>query len=449
MKNCWKNKFRSYLSFFSFLLLGIISITSCDDEPNDLGLSLLPGEDKIPAYYIDTVTIGLSQYILPINYYTTGNNPLIGVADDPVFGRIWAGVASDLFFKDGYDSAYFDKKKVLDSVKIVFQFDSIFYFNSANPFDHNLLIEIYNLTKPIYRDSAYKTDIKPESFLPGTKLLFSQEVNILWKNVSFKMPSSSHSFFQKYLDLDSNKVQNESDRYNKGLYGLFFYPVHQNGRNILARLQTANYENCYLRMYYHLENTETVDSLTAFFYSYYVDSTNNTKYGNAGLSFMTYNYNRAAIKTRLNGSTNDSLIYILSENNLRAKIDFSNLMKLPDIGHYNVLKSEILIPYEPTFYNSSSAIQTKTGLIKSIELKVALKTDSFVSYTNQFSSPLYSAYIDTANKHYVIDVTNYIYKRLNNKTSVNELYVFPYYQYNVNTTMLKNKLKLKIKYLKY
>jgi hypothetical protein len=434
-----------------FVFLSSFYLSSCDDDPNSLGLDMIPPSDKLPAYYIDTVTIPLSPSTYP-SYYTVGNNPFLGVAIDPVFGQIWAGVGSDIYFPYPFDTATWGKEKIIDSVKISMYFDSVVYHNPnpADPLDHSFELAIYNLTRPIHKDSLYSKDINPKVFCSGGQLLDLKLLEYPVKNdISFYLPDNALSYFQKYLTMDSSTIISDSLRHQKGVYGLFFSPHYVQGKDIIVRFNTEDTSRSFIRIVYHLENDKsTYYTLNGYFVSYYIDSYQ-SGYGNAGLSFMTYDYSKAKVKTRLNGATDDSLIYILAEDNIRAKVDFSNLKLLPDLGHYIVLKADLYIPLEKYFYNSSSTYQTKTTMLTSIDLKSCAKSDSFVSYYTNFGMPLYYSKIDTVTNSYMLDVTDYVNALLNNKFSYSSLYFFPYFEYSLQSAFIKNKVRLKIKYLKY
>jgi len=61
---------------------------------------------------------------------------------------------------------------------------------------------------------------------------------------------------------------------------------------------------------------------------------------------------------------------------------------------------------------------------------------------------MYSGSIDTTSHSYIFDVTEFINKKLNGATTTDELYFYPTYRYSLQSAFLKNRLKLKIKYLK-
>lgn len=439
-----RNKFSPI--FLLFFCCAIVFV-SCDDEATDLGISLLPPSDKMPAYYIDTVEVTLTPYTSTF-YYANLNNPFVGIATDPVFGKVTAAFASDIYFIDPYDTATWGKRRILDSVKIYLFFDSVVYHNPnpANPLDHSFRLAFYPLSRPIKKDSSYTSATKPADFLQGAQLLTSQFFEYPVNNqVSFYMPNSALSYFQPYLDMDSTQITSDTLRHERGLYGLMFYPQYVNN-DIIYRLQTSDSLTA-IEFTYHIEGDTVRYKLYGYFPSYYGDKKVSSGYNNGGISFIQWDHTKAKVRTKLNGWNEDTLIYILGESPYRAKINFSRLNPLIKSNNYNVIKADLYVAFEDYFYKTSTN-KTYTPRLTNVDLKIAAATDSFVSYSTVFGAPLANTAIDTASKSFLLDVTDYVNKRLNNATTVEELYFFPTYRYSLQSAFLKNKLKLKIKYLK-
>jgi len=430
-----------------FVSCCFLTVVSCDDAPNDLGVNILPSSDKMPAYYIDSVEVTLSPYTSAF-YYANLNNPFLGIATDPVFGKLVASFASDIYFPFPFDTVTWGKRKILDSVKISLYFDSVVYHNPkpANPFDHSFKLAFYPLTRPIAKDSNYSSPTRPGSFVDGSSTLAVRFFEYPFKNqVSFYLPKSALSYFQKYFNMDSTHIQSDSLRHLRGLYGLMFYPQYINN-DIIYRLKTSDTLTC-IEFTYRIEGDPVFYKLKGYFPSYYEDDKSSYGYNNGGLSLIEWDHSKAKVRTRLNGWVQDSLIYILGESPHRAKINFSQLNPLIKANQYIVIKADLYVGYEDHFYKTSIN-PTYTPRLKNFDLKIAVTADSFASYSKVYGTPMYSGIIDTASRSYVFDVTDYINKRLNGTISVEELYFYPTYRYSVQSAFLKNRLKLKIKYLK-
>ncbi|MGC8825011.1 MAG: DUF4270 family protein [Bacteroidales bacterium] len=432
------------------LVISIAVITaSCDDKATDLGIDLLPPSDKMPAYYIDTIEVTLTPYLAPWSWASL-NNPFLGVAYDPVFGKMLAAFATDIYFPYPYDTATWGKQRIIDSVRISLYFDSIVYHNPnpANPLDHSFRLAIYPLTKPIKKDSVYQATTNISSFTQGSYMLASKLFDYPYKNLmSFYFPNSALAYFQQYLNLDSTQIRSDTLRHEKGIYGLMFYPQYVHN-DIIYRLRTGD-SSTYIEFVYHTIGDTTLHRIRGYFYNYYYDEKTPFGYNNGGISIITWDHSKAKVKTALNGLSNDTMIYILGESPYRAKLDFSKLSPLIRSGnYYNVIKADLYVAYDDYFYKAP-VNPTYTPKLKDIDLKISAGVDSFASYSSVFGNPLYNSTIDTSTHSYLLDVTDYINKRLNNATSIEELYFFPTYRYSVQSAFLKNKLKLKIKYLKH
>jgi len=438
-----KNK---YSSFF-YLILFLLITSSCDDNISDFGLDIIPPQDKYSVFELDTVKVLANQYFYDDTIYSE-NYPIVGIATDPVLGRVEASLLNDLYFDYSAITNYDNKKKTVDSVKIYLWLDTIYYKNTSNPLNNNLKFAIYSLTKPIDRKVTYKSSYDISNFTSGGQKLLEKEVNVLYKSITLTFPSSANSFFQKYIDLDSAQLIDDTTRYKYGIYGLYFKPIEVKENGIIVRFNTAQTSNTYIRIYFHVEDSTNVinDSISGYIFARWTNLAGYRLYSNASLNYIKFDHSKSSVSTVLNGNVNDSLLYFMGESGLYAKLDFSNLHQYSNNSNICVVKADLVIPYDLKYYNNQNNIYTLTDKISTFSLKL-IQDDKLVSYSSKYGSMIYTAYRDTSLKSYVFDVTAFVQKVFLNATGENELYLTPTYMHHLKSMFFdKNKIKLKIKY---
>jgi hypothetical protein len=426
---------------------------SCDDDITELGTELLPSSDKFTGLEIDSLTITARQFEYKQDL-SNSNYAYLGIATDPYFGEIKASVFNDLTLEEkpaNYDTLI----KTVDSVELYLYFDATMYRLDSN--NNSLSLEIYRMIDSLETSTTYDSTFNKNKYYNSSSLLTSKDIDIQDKIVKIKMPSSSYSYFQKIVDLDSAKLYDKYAIHKAGVYGLVFNPVNSAGNGIIARLNTADTKKTYLDIYYHINTTSpktsadtTIsDYVKMSLISHWTDTVDYTSdyYGNAKANLITYDYTKSSVSTSLNGSTNDSLFYVLGEAGQIAVLNFSNLTNLAALGKYNVIKADLFIPYKEEFYYSNNQYSTKLP-ITDLGLYVSPKTDSFVYYSTAFDYMKYTPTMDTIG-NFKFDVTEYVQLKLNNPTTYNEFYISALSEGFNCAILKKNGIKLKIKYTKF
>jgi hypothetical protein len=440
------------------IVLTTLLFTACKDDPSEFGADVIPDSDKFKGLSIDTVTVKAIQY----NYIEKLSNTdysFVGIATDPYFGRISATLFNDIVLEK-YPTKYDGLVKTVDSVHLYLFFDQTMFHNSSN----NLLrLQVYSMTDSLSTSALYDTSFKKEKYINPASLLTSETIDIQDKYLKLVMPSNTLSYFQKIVDLDSAQLNNKTEMHKIGVYGFAFVPVDVAGNGIIARLNTADYTKTYLNVYYHIakkstvtQNDTTINDYLNFSFisswdtSYY--TTSKSYYGNPKANLVTYDYSKTSVSNGLNGLSNDSLFYVLGEAGQKAKLDFSNLSYLPDQKKYNVIKAELFIPFQAEYYKPDNNVHTLLPL-GSYRLFYEERPDTFSIYYDKqykhlFNYEQFTPTIDTATNSIKFDVTEYIQKRLNGTTSINEFCLLQVSSGFSSAILKKNKIKLKIKYTK-
>jgi hypothetical protein len=428
--------------FTSALTISFVSLffIACDDDLSEFGAEMMPASDKFTGFETDTVTVTASQYNY-IEFASQSDYAYLGIATDPVFGEISASLLNEMILEEEAKN-YDGLTKVVDSVRLHLYFDNNQVYKSST--NSVLSLAIYSMIDTLSLDSIYRNSLDVEHFYNSSSLLTSNDIDIQDKLVKIDFPSSSFNYFQKIVDLDSAAVNNRDSLHKAGIYGFLFKPLP--GNEIIARLNTGQYDSTYMDIYFHLKDDTLSHYLRMSFISSWYDTSDyySIIYGNAKANVIKYDYSKASVSTSLNGSTDDSLLYIFGEGGLKGKVNFSNLTLLPDIGKYNVIKAEMFIPYD-------SNVRSKTRLTTAnLGLYFMQNTDTFKNLSDSLTYTRYKPYIDTTTDSYMFDVTEYINQKLKYPNYSNEMYLLNTASSNsFNCAILKkDRIKLKIKYTK-
>jgi len=442
---------------FAIVLTSLL-FTACNDDSSEFGANVIPDSDKFKGLSIDTVTVKASQYNY-IEKLSISDYALLGIATDPYFGQISASLFNDIVLEK-YPTKYDGYTKTVDSVHLYLYFDQTMYATTSN---NMLNLQIYSLIDSLSTKVKYDTSFRKEKYINPSSLLTTETIDIQDKYVKMVMPANTFSYFQKIVNLDSALLNNKVERYKIGVYGLAFIPVDVPGNGIIARLNTSDYQKTYINIYYHVaekspktSNDTIVNDYLNFSFisswdtSYY--STTKYYYGNAKANLVNYDYSKTTVSNGLNGLSNDSLFYILGEGGQKAKLDFSNLSYLPDQKKYNIIKAELFIPYQTDYYIQTNSVHTILPL-GSYKLFYEEKPDTFSvyydkNYKHLFNYEQYVPTIDSATNSIKFDVTEYLQRRLNGLTSLNEFTLLQVSNGFSSAILKKNKIKLKIKYTK-
>ncbi|NLA23329.1 MAG: DUF4270 domain-containing protein [Bacteroidales bacterium] len=202
---------KSRLIILSLFLVSIF-FASCKKEPNEIGLNLQPGSDKMELF---SDTLYVETYTVLDNNIASDERSIspIGSYIDPMFGF----VKSDFFTHLRLSAANVDFSKEANSVdSLVLHLNCVGHYGNQS---NTQKIKIYRvLNKDIYTDSIYYSDYKFEA--NDLQELASKEFNNWAKDttLSIKMPQTLIDEFTNSSNT-SNFVSNETFiKYFKGLY---------------------------------------------------------------------------------------------------------------------------------------------------------------------------------------------------------------------------------------
>ncbi len=248
------------LSVGIFFLL--VTISACDD-PNDLGLEILPGTDLINVKN-KVIKDEISAYVNSESGIVTNRESynLLGSINDPVFGNTTVNFATQLRI-DSYTD--FGTNPVVDSTFLYLYYRST-YGDTITP-QH---IKVYELETMIYNELKYTQDIDLKSMASNEvigELTFTPKVVLdsVRKDTIYqtlKIPIES-SFSQKFISADSADmviIDTFLEKICKGIY-IESEKVNTAKSGSLITIETApakSFPGAFLRIFYNNDENKNI-----------------------------------------------------------------------------------------------------------------------------------------------------------------------------------------------
>ena len=310
-------KFNCILS----LILIVGTLLSCDDEPYQIGLNLLPGQDLIEikdtTLAIETYTIGpVSIPVTDSLYFPFGNY------NDEVFGHTKAGMVLE-FSPAGY-YVEINQGAVADTVIMNIYYDTIY-----GGVDYIPQIEVFALTEGIDKSMRYDTDYDMTGKYDPVDLSISgTEKPDTTNSLSIRLQNSFGDMLLNIPGLNDSlmfttyKIDSVFDHHFKGLY---LNPVTENNNKGLITIRSVSFT-----VWFHTE-TDTTSISFAFL-------SQDTRYlnvdgqkvwlGDRSIKIFEHDYSGSAIE-HLNDSTfHDTVLYLQSLGGTQAILKFPALEQL-------------------------------------------------------------------------------------------------------------------------
>lgn len=332
--------------FFSLIFIAGV-LQSCEDEPYQIGLELLPEQDDIDVEQVDTLTIEtylIGPAAIPVYdslYFPFGNY------SDQVFGHTKAGMVME-FSPAGY-YVKINQGAVTDTVIMNIYYDTIY-----GGVDYVPQVEVFAMTEGIDKSARYYSDFDvtgkydPENLsISGTEKpdttnrLRIRLQNSLGESL-LQIPGLNDS-----LNFTTYKIDSIFDDHFKGLY---LNPVTDDNSKGLITVRSVLFT-----VWFHTDE----DTLAAMSFAFLPED---TRYLNVGgtvawlgdrsIKIFEHDYNGSTI-THLNDSTyHDSVLYLQSLGGTQAIIKFPSLEQLretlgwvsEDNPVVSVNNAELIIP---------------------------------------------------------------------------------------------------------
>ncbi|MCO5264999.1 MAG: DUF4270 domain-containing protein [Lentimicrobium sp.] len=243
----------------TIIAIASIVITSCQKEPNLIGLDLLPTGEYLNLDYTDTST--LIAYTLREDSLRTDELSLnlLGSIADPVFGTTTASIYTQ--YKLVKNNLTFGENAVADSMVLTLVYKGIYGDSSAQK-----TIRVYEMADTINYDSAYYST-RTIATLPELigEATFVPNLNEADSIDGVKMPPHmrvvlTQEFANKIINADTNDLAN-NENFNRVFKGLYITSEDATspGTGSILYLDLLDAVSR-LKLYYH--NSEDTTSIT-------------------------------------------------------------------------------------------------------------------------------------------------------------------------------------------
>lgn len=438
-----------------FFLLGfVIFLSSCEDEPDLIGLGLQPQNDRLGLAYSDTTSI-VAYSMIEDSLRSNFSPSLLGTYNDPVFGNTSASIFTQARLSD--NNVTFGSNPTFDSLVMFLPYTGSYMYNSIYEKPYPLNIKIYEVDQKMSSDSIYY----------GDKLL--PYVNTVLANLTFT-PNTKDSIVYNGEKLPpmlvvkfsnnilGNKLLNaapanftDNDAFTSFMKGLFIkaMPLATNQQNKGSILYFNLYNSPLAKMtlYYKKNVTDTFSSKYNF-----VFNEKNIKYTN----FNHYGYTNAHpdLKNQIGigGVPDTSLgqqkLYLQSMGGIKLKLKFPYLREW--VNNKKIIVNEAVLVLKNADLNDKN---TPPNLLAILKLVANGKTELLPDFYAEGPS-FFDATYNSTSREYRIRITRYIQQMLNTNEADYGLYMFVdsrrttanrFMFYGTDKT-LPNRMKLELRY---
>ncbi|MDD4225405.1 MAG: DUF4270 domain-containing protein [Mariniphaga sp.] len=325
--------------FLALLISSIFLFHGCN-EPNDLGMELLPHTDLIEVKSL-VERNSISSYTFQEDSIPTSmaSKSLLGSFYDPVFGITTINFATQFRLQEFPE---FGTNPVADSVKLVLYY-RLMYGDTITP----QKLKVFELSSSLDVDAAYYQDVKLEEltsnnllgeldYIPVVKL-DSVSADTFYQRISINLDPL---LGEKLIDADSLQMINNDVflEYFKGLF-ISCEPQTETGGAILTLEASSNerFQGSALVLYYNNQENMQKENPDTLYHPYVI-----TPFS-ARVNSFEHDYSNTVFYNHLNSeSGNDSLIYVQATGGLKSKVIIEGLSSWKDSVSTAVNKAELV-----------------------------------------------------------------------------------------------------------
>ncbi len=431
---------------------------SCNDNPTNMGLGLLPSNELISVNSNDTINIPSSNVYSSLNEpLPKGDTIMLGIYNDIIFGALNASLVTE--FRPLTPLHNYKTKKIADSLFITLNYE---YFKGGKGW---IKLKIFQILDTLSKTTVYSNDLRLRQHA-----LVEISVDFSVSPIQITLPLK---YAQQLLNLlDSVTVSNDfvfrKKLINAGFFcGFYFLPERTPGPgavatyNMDALANDGSLKNNMILYFHSLKDTSlnesgNKDDIEFGFSSYLYN--NEYFYPKANL-LNHFNYLNTKIYDNLNGTKNDSVLFIQSAQGVQAELNMAGLENLKNRYKnklFDVTKAELVIPYDTIFYSSYIPnITSRMPFSTQLVLRTLDKNGNITNYSTAFK-PFYDGFVnglpDTKRGVYILNISQYVQEYLNGITDVDKLLIEPVSSnYTLSSTIIKRgkNIRLNINYLTF
>lgn len=332
------------MGLFSLFIASIL-FSACERPEQEVGFSLIPGQDLLSANQTDTISIDLSSERNDSVFTKNQGRVLLGNVIDPVFGQTRCAFYSQISLSSSAPD--FPTARTVDSVvfSLYYLDNSYGKFASFNPVVLELNEEL-NEDSTYLRTSSLETTGENLVDLSGyaqNGLAFNETDSVVVGEdtlpAQFRIPLRTE-FGERILSADESVLASNSEfqEYFKGLYvgssspdgGVFAFDL----LNSVTKI----------RIYYS-DLSEAPDTVYSEYYDLVISS-EDTRFHS-----ITRNYNGTELQSLTNNSriSTNQTAFAETGGGTRLVVDFPHLDKLRDTKKV-INRAELLIPYDDDYF---------------------------------------------------------------------------------------------------
>lgn len=429
------------------LIVSFFLTISCNEDPSQIGISILPEDDFFNVNVIDTLTVD-AYTVGPVGIPSTNRyNFPFGCINDSIFGSLSVDFMIQIS-PEGYKNI--GTLLSIDSVFLEIEFDSYDGDSSYIP-----QLEVYKLKKPI-DDTLKYSNLDPSDYYYPENLAISNTIQ-------------KDSLLKYYIRLNpllgSELLYNDSTFFiNDSIFSAKFPGFYIKSPREVNNIGSIKYgKKLKLTVYY--TNTSGNSSYTFSFYPDYDIFFN--PYPDYKVSICNFDYSKGKISSLNNPSIKDSLLYIQSMGGTQVIFTIPGLPSLKEkLGNKIIInKAELILPM---LLDSSDYSIIK--LTNQLGIRVLNEDNTQKTLPEDFLNSLNTrSYIDgiynPTTKSYRIIMTGYMQNYFRGTENSNKFQIFSallntsakrtdYNIFNLNRTVVANqnhpnrKLQFKLYYTK-
>ncbi|MEE4286609.1 MAG: DUF4270 domain-containing protein [Mariniphaga sp.] len=334
-----KRKITIKYHLIAWTITTLAFFTACN-EPNDLGMELLPTTDLIEVKnLVEKNSISSFTYTDDPIPTDEPSKSLLGSFYDPVFGKTTINFATQFRLQDFPE---YGTNPEADSVKL-FLYYRLIYGDTITP----QKFRIYELESPLDVDQNYNQDVNLKE-LASTQLIGEVDYTPVVRQDSASQDTFyqlitiplDNSLGQKLVDADSLQMIN-NDVFLEYFKGLYIEAEEQTttGGTILTleAAASSSFQGSALVVYYNNDENKAEDEPDTLLNPYVISRFS------ARVNSIEHDYSGTPFEANLNvDSGNDSLIYVQATGGLKSKIYIDGLTSWKDSANIGINKAELV-----------------------------------------------------------------------------------------------------------
>ncbi len=402
---------RFYGVFFSLfskvvlILFTVFIIKGCE-ESNEIGLELI--DSPVRMFSLDTLTV--KAYTLADDSVATnfGSRNILGVIDDPVFGKTRASIYTETRLPS--NNLSLGENPRLDSIFLVMYYTGSYYgmievFHDVKIYE---LSENFPPTDTLFSniDIAHYPELinknqEPFRLRPAPR--DSVMVDTIMRPPHVRIPLSE-AFGQKYIEANGKPAFENIPNYLEDFKGLFI-TLNENVDE-LGSLYSFNMVNplTTIELYYtDITEEDTLSRKQTFPINEF--SKRATRIDHFGYDHAHESLRRQVVEQEI--SLGDSLLFVQSLGRVRADVFFPYLDELAELPRVVINKAELVIPVQDGF--STEDLPEVNNL-----LLMRLDDDRDLHFISDYyvGSGYYGGGLDQSKKQYVFNISQYVQELL-------------------------------------